>query len=312
MAIASILVASIIWSWVPVIIKFSEPYFSFTFVAFARLALAALFMGLCLLARRLFSRARRARKNTSPSPRVNAPVISAGVAFGVHYLFATAGIYRTSASATNIVLQVEVVSLVILGIVVLGERLSALSAAGMILCLVGVGLVVWSGESFRRLFASEYFLGNMLVMAAGLCWSVYGLFQKIALREADILESLLPIFLIGMTVSSAGLLADPSPPWTTAQTGLSLPGPGQAIRPWLFILLLGVGCTGVSYLFLAYGLKRLDASATALITSPLPLFTILEAHWILAEPLTPFIWWGAGLTVLGVIGVTLGERDRGH
>jgi drug/metabolite transporter (DMT)-like permease len=301
MAIASILIASIIWSCVPVIIKFSEPYFSSTFVAFARLALAALFVGLCLLARRLFSRAHPAAKPAPRSRRLNRAVIWAGVAFGVHYLFATAGIYRTSASATNIVLQVEVVSLVILGIVVLGERLSALSAAGMILCLVGVGLVVWSGESFRRLFASEYFLGNMLVMAAGICWSVYGLFQKIALSDVDMLESLFLIFLVGMAVSVSGLLASPQEPFAVAHAG---------IKPWIYVLTLGVGCTGVSYLFLAYGLKRLDASTTALITSPLPIFTILEAHWILAEPLTPYIWWGAALTVLGVIAVTLGEQKR--
>jgi drug/metabolite transporter (DMT)-like permease len=299
MAVASILIASVLWSWVPVLIKFSEPYFSSTFVAFARLALAAFSMGLCVVSRQWFQLARGGKRPVWPGAGARGAVIGAGVAFGIHYLLGTAGIYGTTASATNILIQVEVVALVILGILVLRERLRVLRAAGMALCVVGIALVVWSGESLRGILASEYFSGNMLVIAAGICWSFYGLFQKIALRKADIVESLFAVFLIAMTVSAAGFLAQPSKPLITDPVG---------IKPWLWILALGIGCTGLSYLFLAYGLRILDASAAALISSPLPLLTMLEAHWLLGEPLTPYLWWGAALTALGVVGVTLGER----
>jgi drug/metabolite transporter (DMT)-like permease len=271
----AVLGATLLWSVVPVLTKVALEAFSPSFIALARLFQALL---LVLLVRR-------------PRGWRDVGVLSAwlaGLGLGTNYLFMAVGLLYTTASACNVVVQIEVVVLVVLARLFLNERLDAGKAVGMVLSVVGVGLVGWSGETVAALLASKYTLGNMLVAIAGLCWAAYALFQKKALARMQVAQSLVPVFAAASVSCIPGLLVQ--------RAFVGQPG----AQHWLALLVLGAPCTGLSYLLLAWGMRRIGASTTGLLTTMLPVFTLFEAHWFLGEAVTWYLGVGAALVVAGV------------
>jgi drug/metabolite transporter (DMT)-like permease len=274
MAQAAVVAATLLWSVVPLLTKVALVAFSAPFIGMARLLQAAAMAAVVW-----------------PSSWRRAPRAAwlAGLGLGGNYLFYALGLRHTSASATNLIVQIEVVGLLVLARFFLKERLGRRTGLGAALALAGIALVGWGGVSVRALVASESFLGTVLVAVAGLCWSAYAVLHKVALGRVTPNESLLPVF----AAAAASCLP------------FALAGAPLIARPhaahWLALAALGVPCTGLSYLLLAWGMQRVSASTMGLMTSLLPVFTIIEAHWTLGEPITPYVAAGAAAVVSGVI-----------
>lgn len=272
-----------LWSVVPVLTKVALNVFSPSFVALARLIQA---LALALLV----GRPRRWREVAVPAAWL------AGVGLGANYLLMAAGLLYTTASACNVVVQIEVVALVILARLFLNEAVDWPKAVGMALSIVGVSLVGWSGETLATLWASKYALGNLLVAASGLCWSAYALFHKKALAQVGVARSLVLVFAGAALACAPGLLTQP------AVTGPVTSG------HWLALAVLGAPCTGLSYLLLAWGMRQIGASTTGLLTTMLPVLTLFEAHFFLEEALTAYLAGGAAMVVAGVAVISIARR----
>jgi drug/metabolite transporter (DMT)-like permease len=277
----------LLWSAIPLLIKQVVPPFDPRWVAMLRLALGT---GFLLIAERFLS----ARLAAVPPRRrwrgrELALLILAGVSLGADYLLYTAGIARTTASAGNLIVQIEIVALCLWGLLILRESVGAAKLSGMALCFGGVFLVAWNGQSLHGLARSEYFAGNLLVAAGGLCWSVYALGQKMLLADRGTGETVVPIMAIGALMAGmvAVFVSPVQQPPTTAQ--------------WLWLVVLGCLCTGLAYLLIVRGLRQLEASHVALLATLNPVFTMIEAHFLLGERLTGFILGGAALVVGGVV-----------
>jgi drug/metabolite transporter (DMT)-like permease len=282
MAQAAVVAATLLWSVVPLLTKVALVAFSAPFIAVARLAQATAMAAAC------WPRSWRPSGDASAASGWRLAAL-AGLGLGGNYVFYALGLRHTTASATNLIVQIEVVGLLVLARVFLNERLGRRRAIGALLALVGVGLVGWGGESLRALLASEHFVGTILVAVAGLCWSAYAVLHKMALAKIRFQHSLLPVF--------AAAAAWCIPFALSGRPVVASPGASH----WTALAILGIPCTGLSYVLLAWGMQRVSASTMGLMTSLLPVFTIIESHFFLGEQVTPYIALGAAAAVSGVI-----------
>jgi drug/metabolite transporter (DMT)-like permease len=286
-----VVAAVLLWSGIPLLVKQIVPPFDVRWVAMLRLALGTGFLAVAerLVGARYAAGAGRPRWRK----RERALLILAGVAIGGDYVLYTAGIPRTTASAANLVVQVEILALSLWSLVILKESLNRAKLAGMMLCFSGVFLVAWNGQSLAVLGHSEYFAGNLLVAAGGVCWSLYALGQKMLLQTREPGETVVPIMAMGTATAAA--LAFFSPPVMRAPTALQV----------AYLVALGCLCTGLAYFLMVRGLRLIDASHMALLATLNPLFTMTEAHFLLGEGWSSFLVAGAILIVSGVATMTV-------
>lgn len=84
-------------------------------------------------------------------------MVLAGGGIGFNYVLYTLGIKFTTASAGNVVVNLEAVWLVILGRLWLKERIGGLKLAGTLITFAGVFAAIWTGDGFCALIKSKYF-----------------------------------------------------------------------------------------------------------------------------------------------------------
>ncbi|MDO8586555.1 MAG: DMT family transporter [Armatimonadota bacterium] len=275
------LVATILWSIVPIGIKYllRQALDPFT-IAFSRFVLAS--SALWLIA--------KARGKVRPVNRADLPLyLMGGIGMAGNYILYALGLQYTTASATNIIVQDEVVALVILSHFILGERIGRVRVLGMLFAVCGIAVVLWNGQSLAALVNSQYLLGNVIILFAGLSWPLYGLAQKLLSRRM-VSSTLGLTYIFGV---AAILSAVPAALGANVHGRLEVP-----VFAWLF--LVGVVSTGAAYLCLARAFSMLAASTVAVTTCMLPIFTLVTAAIFLGEPLTPVIALGAAFVVAGI------------
>ena len=288
---AYVLSATVVWSIVPVGIKYLlSRDFDPCFIAFSRFALAS---GALLLV------AGAARPTRSLGRQDLPLLLMGGAGMAGNYILYALGLRYTTASATNIIVQDEVIALVILSHFVLGERIGRVKLLGMLAALLGIGVVFWNGQSMRELVSSRHLLGNAIIFLAGLSWPFYALAQKfLSRRRAPNVRSLACIFGI-----AAALSVVPAALRFRAPDGLP-----PAVFVWFFIV--GVISTGLGYVLLARAFDRLTASTVGIITCMMPIFTLLMARIFLREYLTVNIALGALFVVSGI--ALIGRDEAGQ
>jgi drug/metabolite transporter (DMT)-like permease len=290
-----------IWSAIPLAVKVAYASFNFGFIAFCRMASGALVFGLVHWASgRSLRLPADDRRPDLPGPRsvgLVSWIFIAGLAIGGDLLLYTLGLRWTTASAATLIVSTDGVVLALLAAVVLREPMSKLKVAGALSALAGLLLVGWNGQNLSALLGSEYFLGNLAVLGAAFCWATYGLGQRVLASTPG--SSLFPIFLVGSGVTGLALL---------------LQSPAHSPVTWpavLALAFLGLFATGLAYICLAKGMQHLEAATAGLITSTLPVWTMLQAHYLLGEAITPYLLAGATLIISAVLLIVQHQRRHG-
>jgi drug/metabolite transporter (DMT)-like permease len=296
-ALAYVLATVWLWSLIPLAIKVADDSFSPGFIGFIRLL-----FGMCFFAAWELSTRRGLRlPAAAPGPRgmgLRLWIIVAGLGIGGDLVLYALGLRYTTVSAATLIVSTDGIILALLGVAVLRERMSGLKAAAGLAALTGLILVGWSGQSVAALLASEHSLGNAIVLLAGCCWATYGLGQRVLARAAG--GSLFWIFLVG---AAAGATVAFSAPITHA------PVTAQAVAALVY---LGLGGTGLAYVLLVRGMARLEAATVGVVSSTLPIFTMVQAHYWLGEAITPYLLTGAGLVIGGVALILRHQRLYGE
>src|SRR5262245_54138851 len=106
----------------------------------------------------------------------------AGLALGLDFVLYNYGLRWTSAAAAGLVVNVSVASTTLLAMWLLGERPSRRRLVGGTITLAGVLFVASENVQAGDLLGSTTFLGNLLVIAGTVCWSLYAVAQRRAPR----------------------------------------------------------------------------------------------------------------------------------
>lgn len=227
---------------------------------------------------------------------------SMGLALGLNHILYYVGLFHTTATSTEVIIQLAPVFLVVIGVTFFGERFGAMKAGGAALAIAGVVVISWNGAPLDELIGSGQLLGNALVAGAALLWALYAAGQKLANRDHPPQAVLLAVYTIGAAVAL---------PMAVVAWPATLP-----TRALLGVVALALATLG-SFGSFAEALEHAPASTLAVVTTTAPLFTIVYViaakAWFPSiappETLTLLTWLGAGLVVIGV-GIV--SRARGE
>lgn len=215
---------------------------------------------------------------------------------GLHYGFQTVGLQTTNASNASVYVATGPITILLLAVVFLGERLNARKILGILIAIAGV-LVVMGFETLSGFDLGGDLVGDLLVFASIVMWGCFTVFGKKVTDFLGALTVTAAVTLIGATwMAPVG--------WMEMQrTGFSL---GE-ITPnaWAAIIYLGAACNFLAVLLYFTALQRTESQKVGVYLYSIPPMTAVAAALVLGEPITFGLIVG---TVLVIAGVALTER----
>jgi len=269
------LLAAALWGFTPVATKAALEGFTPEFLSFVRLAIAALIFRVLA--------GRDARWFVADTW-----IWLAGAGLGADFILYNYGMQRTSASVAGLVVNIEVISTIAFAVWILGERLNLRRVVGGAITVGGVLIVSFEGLSLSDVTRGDRILGNLMVMMAGISWSLFAVAQRRTEFGRTLFERLAPIFSIAAVLSAPTMLR--SGAWTVR----------VGIWPILMFSVLTVFGTGVVYWIYARAQELIDVSVLSVLLCTIPIFAVAFAYAFLREPLT-FQLAAGGAVILGGI-----------
>ena len=223
---------------------------------------------------------------------------------GGNYIAYMLGLERTTAAASQVVIQLSPPLLGLGGILVFRERFSRVQWIGFGVLLLGLASFVLAqapAEEGPGGVEDTYWLGAAWIVVAALLWAGYGLAQKQLLVQLGSQGIMLSVYV----ACAVGFwpLAEPS-------SLVEL----DAVE-WGFLLFCGLN-TAIAYGAFSEALAHWEASRVSAVLALTPLATIgatavasrLVPAWVAAEPIRPLGLAGAVLVVAGSMATALGRR----
>lgn len=213
-----------------------------------------------------------------------------------YQLFFVFGIANTTANNSSLILATVPVWVALVGTTAGVERVEARGWLGVSLSLVGIALIIsGSDRSASFQFGGATLLGDVLILAATLCWSCYTLlirplmrhYSSAAITSFSTTMGAIPLFLVAIPGLARLNWADVPP------------------ASWAAVIFSGIFGIALAYFFWNYGVSRLGSARTSLYSNLTPPIALLTAWLWLGETLT-LLQWGGTLLALG--GVILARR----
>jgi len=223
-------------------------------------------------------------------------LLMAGVALGADFVLYNYGLQRTTAAVAGLLVNVETLATIALARWLLGESLDARRLLGGLLTFAGAVFLSLDGARLDTTLAGERFVGNLLVMASALCWSVYAVGQRRSTVAANLFVRLSSIFLV------AALTVLPSFFHPTAWHIRATP------RAWAMLGALSVLCTFAVYWMYARAQQLMAVSVLAVLFCTIPVFAVVFAYVLLGEPLTLHLLIGAMIVLAGIAVIATDTR----
>lgn len=255
--------------------------FTPTGLVFCRLALGTLLVLPWLLA--------AARRGLSRGDWARAAAVGL-VGLAAPLWIGTVGQELSSSTNAALLIGVEPVSIALLSVLFLGERMTAARAAAIALGLCGAFLIVWQGAPLSGLLAAGSARGDLLLFAHGFFWALYSVIGKAALKRIPPLEfTALATFFALLPLSAAAW------PWTGAVRAWPVSLESAAAVVFL------AGAVGVAGVYLwNKALELLPASKIAAFIFLQPLIGVLLGTTLFGERFTSYSATGGFLVLAGV------------
>jgi len=205
-----------------------------------------------------------------------------GVTF--YFLLANLGLnFTTAADAAMLMAAIPVICL-LAETIWLGNAIPWRRGVGIIVSIIGVFMVIrqapLSGGESRV-------LGDLLVLAATLCWAAYTVIGK-RLNRVPKLAVVAHQAMYGMLMLS---------PFALLEIGQ---WQAPSLVPSLSVLYLGLMCSAVTYLLYNYALKVLAASQVSTFLNLVPVIGVVAAMFLLGEEIRPIQMVGGAVILVGV------------
>lgn len=280
-----LLLATLSWSFVGILVTTASTMFDTSIITFFRFALGIVFLGVFLLF-----------KNGRIQLRSNLRWIWIGaIGKSCNYYFENMGIADGFAYGGILVPPIQTVVLLLVSTFILKDHLSRKGWVAAALCIVGVLIISWNGQSFSLFLESDGRITLLFVIAA-VGAALHVLSQKMLIKHMDTGNMNFSVFL-----------------WCSILMALPLPlqsqgfvGPSSGLA-WLCVILLGM-ITGLSFYWFTEAVRRVPFPMIVIISNSSVLFTILWSYLFFREPITLYILSGAFAFLVGLVILNLPSR----
>jgi drug/metabolite transporter (DMT)-like permease len=223
-----------------------------------------------------------------PSPRETVLVIGLGIlGISLYNVLFTAGLGLVEASRAALIVPTNPAFTALFATLFLKERLGAVRAAGIALCVLGALWVLTKGNIFT-LRELDLGVGELLLVLCIFMWSAYTLLGRVALSG-------LPALALTAYVMTAGSLMLAIPAWLEHDSLARV-----TWQSWAALGYLIVFGTVLPFLWFYEGVKALGAARAAQFINLVPPLAVAESVLILGEPMTPPLYVGTALVVTGL------------
>jgi drug/metabolite transporter (DMT)-like permease len=204
----------------------------------------------------------------------------------LHLSIQVTGLQYTSASNTGWIIGITPVFMAILGLLFFKETLSLVKTSGIIVAFFGLLLLISKGDFSNIDLISNK--GDLLVLGSSFTWSVYSIVNKKVSHSYPALMTILYLFLFVVIIISPFAI---NSPMFVRITSLSLVS-------WLWIMFLGVFCSGIAYVLWAQALKEMDSVKAGAFLYFEPFVTVYAA-WLILDESIYFITILSGIIITG-------------
>ena len=208
------------------------------------------------------------------------------------------GIAHSSATNAALLIVVEPLTLVVLGPLLLGERLTPREAAGAAVAVAGAVLVVLNGVPGVTLDVLPRWRGDVLLMLSGIAYASYSLIGRTVLNDTNA---------TAVTARSIGWGAVVMAPLAALEWGAGA-RPSMTTSAMLGTVYLAVVISAGAYLVWNWALARVEASRAAPFLTIQPVVGAVLGAIVLGDPVTRFTAIGGALVVVGLWMTVTGRR----
>ena len=201
-----------------------------------------------------------------------------------------AGHYSSAMNLALIGTTSSPVMVVILARIFLKERITWLRILGVALCVCGILFLMGKG-SFRQIILLRFSIGDLWILLGAFFFAIY----NILVRKKP--GGISPLVFTSVIFTAGTLMLFPF---------FILEQSHSAAIHWnlnllLIILYLGLGNSVISYLCWNAAIARLGAARTALFGNLIPIFSSIEAAFILDESITSIHILSLFMVIIGLI-----------
>ncbi len=213
----------------------------------------------------------------------------------VHQSLQAWGLTMTTAVNTGWLIGLIPIWAAILSAIFRGERFGRWKIAGMVLGLVGALLVVTKGDAATLGLPAAR--GDFLILLSTANWAIYTILGHGTIRDLGAHRATAGMMTLGWLMLVPLFIATKG--WLEVSS-LTLTG-------WGALLFLGVGCSGLGYLFWYGALQTMEAGNVSSFLFFEPIVTLVAAAILLGEQVSAITIAGGVIVTAGVV---LVQRER--
>lgn len=215
----------------------------------------------------------------------------------INYLTENYAIAHGYSFGNIVVWPVQCVAILLFALFFLHEKISPAAIIGVILCVLGVGVISYNGQSLTQLLTGEGLISTLLFVIAGTGAAGFTMAQKMLLDKMDSCNLNLSMFALSAVVTAIPL------PFTAKFTG------EFHIGALFGLMMLGL-VTCAAFILTAEAMKKLPVFLVTVIQSMNVLLTLLWSVLFFHEPVTLWIIGGTLIFAVGMILVNLKKREK--
>lgn len=214
---------------------------------------------------------------------------------GLHYSIQTIGLQYTTSSNASLYAVTGPITIAIISLFFLGEKIGLKKGLGIFLALVGVLVVQW--QELMDFKLAGRLLGDFLVFASIFMWGIFTVMGKDMTRKMSAFDMTAVVTFIGtIYMIPVGLVE-------MARTDFSLAS--ITLETWGAVAFLGITCSFLATLLYVFALERTESQKVGVYLYTIPPMTYVIAWLYLGETIGLSLLIGS-LVVIG--GVFITER----
>jgi drug/metabolite transporter (DMT)-like permease len=211
-----------------------------------------------------------------------------GLGFGVYQMLWTTGLTTVAAGDSALIIAATPVLVALLAVVARSDLLTPSKLAGVLVSFGGVAIVIASGPG---LSLGGSIVGELVTLAAAVCWSIYTAFAGPFVRRISPLRATAWATVAGTVVLAPVAILQLG----TVDLGHALPNAAGAI------VYAGLLAAGISNVIVLNGVKIVGPTRTAALQFLVPALAVILAAVFLQEAIRPGQILGGVVIVAGVI-----------